>query len=558
VSARRRRCILAAATVPAALALAELALRALDLPRAIGSFDFLGPELSMGDVFRPDDELFWRRRDEPGIGRGWWPRGAKGPRDLRIACVGDSCTFGAHVRYGETWGVLLERALQAKLPGRRVDSVLAALPGYSTHQNRLVYERHVAPLAPDLTVLYVGGWNDQVPAVGLSDRQRSERAASWRWSLRLGRLLAMALGPSDATRAALQRGEAPFGRRVPLDDYRANVRALVALARGAGSAVLFVVPPLTERALREHPAALEYRAATRALAAELGAAALDAPALFAALRDRAPSEWRAQPEGEWPCLADWVHPSAMGHAALARALEELIEREHPELLAPAPPPAPTVTIESVAPAAIDALAPASLTVRGRGFAAGAVDRAFLGPVLLGDLAARDDHTLTAALPRPLAPGEHALDLITAGGLVRAQAAVRVRAPRLQASLARAGAQLALELACSGPAGAKITVWLATELRAPPTATQFGAFALAADPDGRLAELPQAPFRFDRLALPAVHGTLDASGAWRARSEHALPDGLRALCLQGLLLDPASGAAALTEPLRLEIPVGERR
>lgn len=553
------RVLLATCATVVTLAAAELALRVLGLPAQIQSFQFLGAELG-GNEFVADDELFWRLApgtdyEVNGLGlRGWLPRDAKGPHDLRIACVGDSCTFGVAVRYEETWGVLLERALRAANPGRRVESILVANPGYSTHQNRLLYERHVLRLAPDVTVLYVGGWNDYVAAVGPNDRERTARRESRWYSSRIVQLLSRPdAGDRDAVMAAFHRDEAPFGRRVPLADYEANVRAMIAAARSIGGVVLMVLPPLTQASLQRHPSALDYRAVTTAIARAANVPIFDAPTRFREAHEPAPPEWRARPQGEWPCLGDWVHPTVMGHRVIAEGLVELLRQNWPALFdggtgAPAP------TIDTVAPGEVTLFATPRLRIRGRGLAGGGVDRVWLGDAWLRNFEIVDDTTIDIPLTRALRPGDHVLELLTPAGTVRAPTPVRVIAPALTATIERTGERIAIEVTCAGPPGWPGTLWLSQALRAEPAATRYGPFALVAEPDGRPPGFPMTPFYFDRTRLIARPGRVGADGIWKERIEHDLPASLDAVCLQGMLVNPTvHGDAVLTQAVRLVIP-----
>lgn len=554
------RWLLAACATVVTLAAAELALRVLGLPAQIESFRFLGAELG-GDEFVADDELFWRLA--PGVDyevnalgmRGWLPQGAKGSHDLRIACVGDSCTFGVAVRYEETWGVLLERALRAANPGRRVESILAANPGYSTHQNRLLYERHVLPLAPDVTVLYVGGWNDYVAAVGPNDPERTARRESHWYASRIVQLLSRPdAGDRDEVMAAFHRDEAPFGRRVPLPHYEDNVRAMIAAARSVGGVVLMVLPPLTQASLQRHPSALAYRAATTALARAANVPIFDAPARFQEAHEGAPPEWRARPQGEWPCLGDWVHPTVMGHRVIAEGLVELLRQHWPALL-DGGTGAPTPTIDTVTPGELTLFATSRLRIRGRGFAGSSgVDRIWLGDAWLRQFEVLDDTTIDIPLTRALRPGDHALELLSAAGTVRAPTPVRVIAPELQATIERTGERIAIAITCAGRPGWPGTLWLSPALRAETAATRYGPFALVAEPDGRPPGFPTTPFYFDRLRLIARPGQFGVDGLWKERIEHDLPANLDAVCLQAMLVNPSlHGDAVLTQAVRLVIP-----
>ena len=453
------RLVLAAASCLAALLIAEVGLRILDLPRV--SFEFLGMEES--SVYREDPELLWRldpgtrayRANRLGL-RGWLPDVEKGPRDFRIAYVGDSNTFGSGLRYEETYGVRLERMLQAVASGVRVEAMLAALPGYSTQQSILLFQKHVAPRKPDVTVLYVGAWNDFVPALGLNDAEQMRRGSGgWSWS-RLGRLVGQLLGPADPDREryrrAFEEGRAPDGRRVPLDAFESNVRELIQEARKVGSRVEVILPPLPESTRHLYPIAQDYHRVVRRLAEEEEVALLDAGELFENLESRCPEEWRIPPEGQSLCFQDWIHPSALGHELLARSLFERIEPLVAGWAGDVPRES-ELAVDSCAPEQVPALQGREIVIHGRGFSgAGAFDRVWVGDSWIDRVEVIDDHRLRLEVPANLPPGRHWITIDTGEETVRGTRPLVVEPVRLEASLCVGEKGLELKLAGRGPAG----------------------------------------------------------------------------------------------------------
>ena len=74
---------------------------------------------------------------------------------LRIAFVGASTTFCAEVSGNEmTWPHLVTEAVQKGYPELGVDYINAAVPGYTVKTSLLNFRRRVAPLRPDVTVIY--------------------------------------------------------------------------------------------------------------------------------------------------------------------------------------------------------------------------------------------------------------------------------------------------------------------------------------------------------------------------------------------------------------------
>jgi lysophospholipase L1-like esterase len=75
--------------------------------------------------------------------------------DLRIAFLGASTTFCAEVS-GDTmtWPHLVTETIQQEYPGISVDYLNAAVPGYAVKSSLLNFRKRVAPLQPDVTVIY--------------------------------------------------------------------------------------------------------------------------------------------------------------------------------------------------------------------------------------------------------------------------------------------------------------------------------------------------------------------------------------------------------------------
>jgi lysophospholipase L1-like esterase len=89
----------------------------------------------------------------------------KAPGELRIACLGNSVTFG--------WGVpadslaypaRLERWLAVRHPDRTVRVVNAGMPRFNSHDILGVLIHKVVPVQPDVAVI-LSGWNDLEDAI---------------------------------------------------------------------------------------------------------------------------------------------------------------------------------------------------------------------------------------------------------------------------------------------------------------------------------------------------------------------------------------------------------
>ncbi|MEA2078697.1 MAG: SGNH/GDSL hydrolase family protein [Pseudomonadota bacterium] len=80
---------------------------------------------------------------------------AKPAGDLRIAFLGGSTTFCAEVSGNDmTWPHLVTEAIQKEYRDISVDYVNAAVPGYTLKSSLLNFRKRVAPLRPDVTIIY--------------------------------------------------------------------------------------------------------------------------------------------------------------------------------------------------------------------------------------------------------------------------------------------------------------------------------------------------------------------------------------------------------------------
>lgn len=265
----------------------------------------------------------------------------------RVLALGDSSTFGWDVAAAETWPKVLENLLRER--GRAVEVLNLGVPGYSTHQARLLLEE-IWPLEPDLLILAYGR-NDELDTAfsptaegrGRTDAEMmpGDRVApapppTLRRRLRETGLYRAILGlfHSESPDPAASAGAERSLRRVPLPEYRENLRALVAAARARGVPVILVsIGCFTE----------EYRRALVEVAAAEGVPGLDTyPLLFSKIPEIKTAErfapcrdrllgWLGMetlagcPDGWLWFSTDFGHPNACGHRVIAEALLPLVE-----------------------------------------------------------------------------------------------------------------------------------------------------------------------------------------------------------------------------------------
>lgn len=295
-----------------------------------------------------DRELFWRLPRE-----GWRDRVPVqiGPLHLRehqhhdpmpgepvqrVLCVGDSSIFGYGVAPQHAFESVLEDALDQACPQAHWIVLNGGTPGYSTHQSLRLLQRHDAALEPDLLV--VGNLYDDAMHWKWTDRELEDHLASplARLSMGLRSLTrASALGRA-ATCELRKRDPERFGAResipwetlrtfaeesvegpvrMPLEDYRANINAMVdhMEARGGSAMGLLLARESEVREQARDPLMDSYRVAMTELMTARGYPTVNVMAAFEAGLPPGGTLW-----------LDEVHPNEQGHAIVGQQLAEAI------------------------------------------------------------------------------------------------------------------------------------------------------------------------------------------------------------------------------------------
>jgi lysophospholipase L1-like esterase len=198
----------------------------------------------------------------------------KRPGALRIACIGDSWTFGMNVNQDATYPGRLETVLKQQRPGVDVEIMNFGVLGYSSFQGLQLLKSRVLDLHPD--VLLVGfGMNDSSVS-GYRDkdsdhqydshwRDRIKAIAEWSQFYGLLKYFALVLRFHPQTTADFMKVDAnvepskadhtvnpvnpvdpanydamePWTRVSP-HDYELNIREMVGLARKQGARVVLL------------------------------------------------------------------------------------------------------------------------------------------------------------------------------------------------------------------------------------------------------------------------------------------------------------------------------
>lgn len=252
----------------------------------------------------------------------------------RIMATGDSSVYG----HGVLWEAGFPQVATQRLGGAEagLESVVAAIPGYSTEQTLNLLTLRALALEPDLIV--IGNiWSD-VATARVQDRtvldryQRHERSLAGALDRALRhtatyRLLSWELGVrrgAEASARASWTNEDTLGRgdqpRVPLDDYERNLDAIARLATERGAVAFLILPHPDDLTL--HPPVQSglylYRDRMRAVAARWNAPLVEGGAVFAAAQVADPTVDRQA------LFLDRLHPTALGHQLLGEALADAL------------------------------------------------------------------------------------------------------------------------------------------------------------------------------------------------------------------------------------------
>ncbi|MBI4880659.1 MAG: SGNH/GDSL hydrolase family protein [Planctomycetes bacterium] len=350
---RLKKALLLLGAIAVALALAEGAMR-LSSVRAIPF-----PE-NTGAVTRPaDDPLLQRvprpnatqtityrlRRDASPVvvtmntnrhgfrGRAFAEEKPEGT--FRIACVGDSYTFGMGVGDDETWPARLQALVDLRAGAGRCEVWNCGVPAYDTPQELAFLTKTVLPFRPDLVLLcyYLNDaktteeiYRSDNPLERLLEMLSQPRREGFRAFVRRHSVLADVLAEQLFFRLAMDRYAFSYLEvyRADLEGWREAKQALVRmrdLLREQGIRFGVITYPLLIR--RE--GALESSAADAIVHEFLRQESIAAFDLAPSFHDRDVDALRVHPYDP--------HPNAAAHQIAAEAVAGFVERVFPEALA---------------------------------------------------------------------------------------------------------------------------------------------------------------------------------------------------------------------------------
>ena len=183
--------------------------------------------------------------------RSDYPIAARTKGTIRVVCLGDSVTFGFRVpvvwpdkptEYDPEWlpyPRLLEKHLRAANPGRQLEVITMAVPGYTSHQGLAWLRSEIKTLEPDLLTINFG-WND----VSLSDAPDRETvktnwyAVTTRWVIDHSQAFAHITKWLRSKRQVAGVGR-PVSR-VSEQEYLDNFSEMVEVGRRQGAGVIVI------------------------------------------------------------------------------------------------------------------------------------------------------------------------------------------------------------------------------------------------------------------------------------------------------------------------------
>jgi lysophospholipase L1-like esterase len=303
--------------IAASLAFLECALRIADQPRYdtcwVAGNEFWREDPVLGFGYEPGTQVAGGVVNALGL-RGPVPPVEKPAGTQRILYIGDSTVYGFGVPDDEAFWSLATRAIAQRDPAQVALPLVAAAPGYSSYQSRVLVDRF-APYAPDWAVLYVGAHNDERRRGYYEDAEIPARAARRRaaWHdvrvLRAVEFLVDRLG-----RWWSKQSEDPVAfRRVPPAAFEANLRAMIASLRAAGAKPLILVPPFAATLVERYPAVPVYQEILERVAREATVPSVALQPIFA----------QHDPKDVY-LPDDDFHPSPLGHRLIAGAIADAI------------------------------------------------------------------------------------------------------------------------------------------------------------------------------------------------------------------------------------------
>lgn len=168
---------------------------------------------------------------------------------IRVACIGNSCTFGWEIPAGHTYAELLQEKLEHEYPGQKFQVLNFGVPGYTSYQGLTLLKERVLDFHPDIITLSFG-WNDIWGAgKGITDKEQRILPKSVIWMQNtLAKLRTYRLIKYLILEITEGKGLDAFNiqnprYRVSLEDYKENLSEIDSIAGEHGIVPIFMTSP---------------------------------------------------------------------------------------------------------------------------------------------------------------------------------------------------------------------------------------------------------------------------------------------------------------------------
>jgi lysophospholipase L1-like esterase len=241
----------------------------------------------------------------------------KAERELRIVCMGDSCTFGLGVYRDETFAARLNRLILKRDPDYPVSVFNAGTPGYTSYQGRVLLKKKILRLKPDIVIISYG-INDNAKNRNIADAafarllretplKRFQEKVLAKSEIYLGLKQLIQYGQFRLASGAQEKKP-----RVPLPDFRENYRVMIEGIQSSGAAAVIYRPALAGHGTTDYLDALQD------IARGAGARYFDGKAYFEEAFSRLKAHRPALQYND--LFIDALHPSPLGHQVIAEGL----------------------------------------------------------------------------------------------------------------------------------------------------------------------------------------------------------------------------------------------
>ncbi len=165
----------------------------------------------------------------------------KGPSTFRIICMGDSVTFGDHVKFEEAYPKVLEEILNDKCSVKKYEVINAGVYGYTSYQG-VLYLREMLKYKPDLITVYFG-MNDATPNLLYNDKIIGQKGLYGRFYslLKFQSLLSKVPFGRKVIYYLFYRGQNKKVRVSP-GEYKKNLEEMMAITEKYNIRILFITP----------------------------------------------------------------------------------------------------------------------------------------------------------------------------------------------------------------------------------------------------------------------------------------------------------------------------